>query len=180
MKLLRFETESEWGTQVTVTNWHRFIIRKAKVNHLPFFQWCAHISAASCHKLLQLLRKMSPRSEHTCLRFKKGKRSGLECILRFMPWLTSTIWFWLDRFASNFGLLTLSKQVFLHILCIYTNPRPHKAHVPIGARLMEPLPPQRHDGRIKTFPISAFLQPHDKSFNIEFFTDRRTNDMRVS
>lgn len=33
---------------------------------------------------------------------------------------------------------------------------------------------------IKTFPISAFLRPHDKTFDNEFFADRCANDVRVS
>ena len=35
----------------------------------------------------------------------------------------------------------------------------------------EPIPPQRHDWRIKTFPISAFLPPHDKSSDTGFLAD---------
>lgn len=100
------------------------------------------VSSSSSLSLLQTAcTHLFPRGEHTHARLKEEiwprEYSG------------SAIWFRLDRFRPPSAVKT---SISSHS-CIYTNPRPHEARVPIGARLMEPLPPQRHDWRIKTFPI---------------------------
>lgn len=91
------------------------------------------------------------RSTHVCDFQEERRKPGLGSLPGFMPLLTPTMCSWLGRFASDLSLPALreknrKRKLFLTFFAYGRRRNPREAR-----------PPQRHNSRVKTFPISAFL-----------------------